>query len=77
MAIELKDLRAKITPEADAVLEAFNRVDGKDKSEIVRDVLHSWALEHIRRASLMDSMLRVEGLPGIVGGTSGNLRDKS
>ena len=44
MSIPLIDLRAKVTPEADAVLEAIQRATGKDKSEVVRDVLHKWAM---------------------------------
>ena len=40
MSAELKDFRGKITSETDAVLEAINRADGRDKSEIAREVLH-------------------------------------
>ena len=42
MSLPLIDLHAKVTPEADAVLEAVQRATGKDKSEVVRDVLHKW-----------------------------------
>lgn len=65
MSLELKDFRGKITPESDAVLEALNRVTGKDKSEIAREVLHKWASEQIGVANVLDTMLRAEGLKGI------------
>lgn len=68
MSIELKDFRGKITPETDAVLEAINRTTGKDKSEIAREILHKWASEQIDVASVLDTLLRREGISGIGGG---------
>jgi hypothetical protein len=64
MSLPLIDLRAKVTPEADAVLEAVHRSTGKDKSEVVRDVLHRWALQEIHAASVLQSILQREGLGG-------------
>ena len=64
MSIPLIDLRAKVTAEADAVLEAVHRSIGKDKSEVVRDVLHRWALQEIHAASVLQSILQREGLGG-------------
>lgn len=75
MSIELKDFRAKITLETDAVLEAINRTTGKDRSEIARDILHEWALKQIDMAIVLDRMLKAEGMPGIVSGVSGNARE--
>ena len=72
MSEPLKDLRAKVTPETDAVLEAVARASGRDRSEIVREVLHGWAVEQIDKASMVHKMLRAEGLPGIVEGSVGN-----
>ncbi len=59
MAAELKDLRAKITPRTNAVLEAINRATGRDKAEIAREILDKWAAEQIHAASLIDRMLAV------------------
>jgi hypothetical protein len=72
MSEPLKDLRAKVTPETDAVLEAVARATGRDRSEIVREVLHDWALIEIGKASMVHKMLRAEGLPGIGEGIAGN-----
>ena len=68
MSLPLIDLRAKVTPEADAVLEAVQRATGKDKSEVVRDVLHKWAMNEIHAASVLQSILQREGLSGASGG---------
>ena len=68
MSPPLIDLRAKVTAEADAVLEAVHRSTGKDKSEVVRDVLHRWALQEIHAASVLQSILQREGLSGASGG---------
>lgn len=75
MAIPLKDFRGKITTETDCVLEAINRVSGKDRSEIVRDVLHEWALEKIDEHSVLSRLLASEGLATAPKGASGNLRE--
>lgn len=60
--MELRDLRAKISVEADAALDAAHHASGKDRSEIVRDVLHAWALNEIDKANLLLKRLHTEGL---------------
>ena len=71
---ELHDLRAKITVEADAALDVFSRVTGKDRSEIVRDIIHRWALEQVEISSLLQSRLRAEGLDASGQGAPGSVR---
>jgi len=68
MTIELIDLRAKITELTDVVLEAQQRISGKERSEIVRDVLHEWASCREREATLLRSLMESKGI-------SGNRRD--
>ena len=75
MSIELTDFRGKITPETHAALEAVSRATGKDRSEIVREHMHVWAMEQIHGASLLHSLLKAQGLAGIDGGVSGNRRE--
>ena len=72
MSIELKDFRGRITPETDAALDGISRATGQDRQEIVRDILHGWAMKQIHAASVMHRLLQAEGLKGIDGGVSGN-----
>lgn len=74
MADELRDLRAKITVETDAVLDAISRVRGVDRSEIVREVLHKFALEHVAIGTLIDARLKAEGLNAADEGAKGRGR---
>ena len=71
MAADLIDLRAKVSAETNAVLEALSRAGGKDKSEIVREVLHLWALAKVDEATLIHRFMVGQGLPGIQQGGSG------
>lgn len=74
MAAELRDLRAKVTLEAYCALEAETQVSGRDKSEIVRDILHAWALDQMRKASVLDRLMRTEGITGHAGDDEGGSR---
>jgi len=71
MSLPLMDLRAKITAETDAVLEAIQRATGKDKSEIVRDVLHKWAVQEIHVSIMLQNILQREGISGAAQGRQG------
>ena len=75
MSLPLVDCRCKLTHEAHAVLESLSRAGGIDRSEIIRDVLHKFALQKINEASLLDSLLKREGLGSVAGGVSGSVRD--
>jgi hypothetical protein len=50
MAVELRDLRAKVTPLTDVALEAEARAFGLEKSELVRDILEAWAGKKVHAA---------------------------
>jgi hypothetical protein len=67
MSLPLIDFRGKVTHETDAVLDALNLGTGKDRSEIAREVLHTWALSKINEARLLNDALSVAGLEGIAG----------
>lgn len=66
MSLPLKEFRGKITPEADAVIAMQAEAIGQEKQEIVREVLHRWALEKINEARLINVYLEREGLEGIL-----------
>ena len=71
MSLPLIDLRAKVTVETDAVLEAIHRTTGKDKSEVVRDVLHKWAAAEIHASIVLGSILKREGITSASQGIGG------
>ena len=73
MADELRDLRAKITVETDVAVDAISRVTGRDRSEIVRDVLHKWALEQVQIATVLNNKLKGEGIAAALEGARGNI----
>lgn len=75
MAIELEDLRAKVTIEAHCALAAYSRAHNIDKSEVVRDILHKWALAQIHGATLLAQCLRAKGVTAAHEGASGSALD--
>ena len=75
MAAPLKDFRGKITAETDCVLEAHTRVSGQDRAELVRQILHDWAVERIHEHRVLEKLLRAEGLAGESQGSGGNRRE--
>jgi hypothetical protein len=74
MADELRDLRAKISVQTDAALDAHSRVTGQDRSELVREILHKWSLEQIAISTLLHARLRAEGMAEDGEGASGSGR---
>ena len=64
MCTDFADLRAKINRRADAVLTAKSAATGKDKSELVREILDEWAAQELHAATVMHRLLRSEGLAG-------------
>jgi predicted DNA-binding protein len=60
-APELRDLRAKVTADTDQVLDAISRATGKDKSEIVREVLSAWACEEVHKATMVLRLIDRKG----------------
>lgn len=68
---DLRDLRAKVTVETDAVLDAVAFGTGKDRSQIAREVLHRWALETIDATIVLQRRMAVEGISGSRSGNPG------
>lgn len=65
MSLELIDFRTKITAETAAALEMENLITGRDKTEIVRGILSTWAMEQFTRARILNDAMKDQGLPGI------------
>lgn len=57
------------------MLEARAQVTGRERQEIVRDILHDWAVREIRTASIAHRYMLAEGLEGIDDGGSGKSRE--
>lgn len=74
MGVELKDFRGRLTPEAWCALEAEARATGSDQQQLVRDILHDWAMRRIHAASVMAKLLQAEGVAGEAEGSCGNRR---
>jgi hypothetical protein len=62
MSLPLIDLRCKVSPATDALLETLHYTTGKDKSEIAREVLHTWAEKEIHAAILLRTELHSKGI---------------
>ena len=58
---DLIDTRCKVTEETNQELEAMARARNIDKSEVIRGVLHEWALARIHEATLVVRLTRSEG----------------
>ena len=67
MALDLKDLRVKLTVEGWAAVQAEAEVSGREMSEVVRELVHRFYLERSRAAILLNQVLEREGLTGIQG----------
>jgi hypothetical protein len=70
---DLIDVRCKVTEESNQVLEAHARATNIDKSEVIRQVLHEWALREIHKATLVTRLTRREGIATDVRGGLGNV----
>lgn len=72
MAAELRDYRGRISVLADIAIDAKAKATGRERQEIVREVLDAWAEQEVHAASLLQEALSAEGLSGSVSGVRGN-----
>lgn len=57
MSEPLRDLRTKVSADVDQVLTAVALAAGKDKAEVVREILHQWHLAKVREAQMISRLL--------------------
>lgn len=63
MSLDLDDLeRLKITAETRAWLEAEERVYGRTRQDIVRELLHAHALKRLHEASVITALAGAHGI---------------
>lgn len=71
-AAELRDYRGRISVLADIAIDAKAKATGRERQEIVREILDTWAEREVHGASLLQAALAAEGLSGSVSGVSGH-----
>ena len=62
MSDNTHDIRAKVNTRTHSALYAESRATGKTIEEIVRDVLEPWAEQRIHSATVLQNLLRSEGI---------------
>lgn len=72
MSAELKDFRGKITAETNLALEAEAIAFGRDKADIVREIMHAWALKKNHEHTVWGNLARAEGFGGAGEGNRGS-----
>ena len=71
-APELRDYRGRISVLADIAIDAKAKATGRERQEIVREILDAWAEQEVHHTSLLQAALIAEGLSGSAGGISGH-----
>ena len=71
MSEPLKDFRGKITRETDVALQAEARLSGRDRADIAREILHSWAAKKLHEASVLADLALAQGISGSARDTRG------
>lgn len=62
MSLPLRDFRGGVTHLTHAALDARSRATGKTMQDILRDVMHEWALGEYEAASLLTAAAERDGL---------------
>ncbi|HEU6454128.1 MAG TPA: hypothetical protein VN201_01555 [Roseateles sp.] len=70
-AAELIDFRGRISQLADAAIDAKAKSTGRERQEIVREILDAWADREVHGASLLLEALQSKGLSGSASGARG------
>lgn len=61
---DLIDSRCKLTSDSNQMLEAHARATGKDKSELIREIVHAWYEDEFRKYQMIHRLVgRSKGSP--------------
>lgn len=72
MSAELKDFRGEITPETDVWLQTEERIHGRTRQAIIRELLHAHALKRLHEAKVMTELAAAHGIVPEDAGVSRN-----
>lgn len=72
MSADLKDFRGEITRETDVWLEAEERIHGRTRQSVVRELLHAHAEKRLHEAKVMMDLAAAHGVLPEDSGTSRN-----
>lgn len=62
MGTDTKDFRGEISRETDVWLEAEERVYGRTRQDVVRELLHAHALKRLHEASVIIRLAEANGI---------------
>lgn len=62
MSTDLKDFRGEITRETDVWLETEERVHGRSRQSIVRELLHAHAMRRLHEAKVLTELAAAHGV---------------
>ena len=71
MALDLKDVRAKLEPDAHRKLSALSFATGRDMGDLFRDAVDLYIKDEIRKAHAAKVFLRMLGSEGTDGDCAG------
>ena len=66
MSLDLRDLRVKLPVEVWAAIRARAEINGKEMSEVAREVLQAWFVQQRDEIILLNQILEREGLTGLL-----------
>lgn len=72
MSAELKDFRGKLTAETYFALKAEAIAFDRDSADIVREIMHAWALKKLHEHTVWENLARTEGISGAGEGSRGS-----
>lgn len=70
---DLVDFRVKLKRKAHSVLFAKATATGRDMQELAREIIDRWAADELHASTVMQRVLRSEGVLGESGGSHGGV----